>query len=1151
MCVSVFTAFAVPASAAYISKTDIYVSNSEFDGNTITYTVGVKNGVKKLTGANIQVNYNVDQLEVVECVVNEKTFSGLSTNGPVINSPGVYAVGFINATGITPSSDSALFTISFKVIAADRPYTTVGFKCIEFITDDGVDNDLKKGGTPSDLGDHSFLTLAKPSNINVDSVGNGLKVTWDAVDGAASYDVYRKAASESAFSKINTAAVVSLEYFDETITKGEEYSYNVVAVNTHGATELAGDGAKGLNFGEISSLQTAPDSKGIKVTWAALNGAEKYEISRKLSSETNWKAVATVNAPATSYTDTSAQSGQEYNYKVRAIKGVYSAGVSASVQIPVAKYLAMPGVNAANSADGIKVSITAVGGGETYTLSKSTSGSEYVVLKEIAASEFSNGVYTYTDSSVSENVQYNYAVQANASDIQSDVSKLSAYITRLATPVVNAASLKNTDNGISFEWAAVSGASSYDVYRKTTGGDYICIGNRTTLSFTDTTASNSVKYTYTVVARDAFGGVGAYNETGWSITRLITPTGLSTSAVSTGVKVTWGAVAGAEKYVIYRATTTGDFVKIGEATTTAYTDTSAAKDVLYRYTVQACANGSESAYNAAGVQGKNFGTVSTLKTALTANGVKLTWNLLSGADGYIVYRKAAGSSSFTTIKQVGKVDTFEDTTIPSGVSCEYKVIPFSGTCYGVMTASIPAIKYLSIPKVDASNAGDGMVSVVFSAVPGAENYVIERADGEGSTAFKQIATVKATQYMDTKNIVAGRFYTYRVKAVAGDLQSAYGSDSLTKMIAPTVTGLKNEIAGIRITWTAVADATGYNIYRKKASDTTWVKIRGNIASTTYVDASVASGEAWQYTVEAITPDGTTGYNLIGDSLLFLETPDLNSIKNSTNSVTLTWGQVKGATHYKIYRRGAGQGYKCIATIPAGTTTYIDKQSSKSNSIQSGSSYKYTVRAQFEDSTGAKTLSNYLSGGIYVRYLATPDVKSVANSASGITVKWNKVSGAKGYYIYRKTYSNGKWGGWKRIATAKNTASSYTDKSISKNSGKYYRYTVRAYNGSAASAYESGIYTKRLMMPSISTATSTRSGVSLKWNSVGSASGYYIYRKTGNGSWKRIATVKGRTNVTYVDKSARRGVTYRYTVRAYNGKYTSAYNSTGKTCKDIY
>lgn len=177
--------------------------------------------------------------------------------------------------------------------------------------------------------------------------------------------------------------------------------------------------------------------------------------------------------------------------------------------------------------------------------------------------------------------------------------------------------------------------------------------------------------------------------------------------------------------------------------------------------------------------------------------------------------------------------------------------------------------------------------------------------------------------------------------------------------------------------------------------------------------------------------------------------------------------------------------------------------------------------------------------------STPKLKSAINTATGVKFTWNKVTGADYYRVYRKT---GKYS-WKRIATVKGTVTAYTDKTAK--SGTIYKYTVRAQNEAGLSGYiTNGISIKCIADPVLKTPASTRSGITLKWSKVTGAQGYIVYRKVGNGNYKRLATVKGISRVSYTDKSARKGIKYSYRVRAYSGKTYSVCSNT-KTIKDKY
>ena len=186
-------------------------------------------------------------------------------------------------------------------------------------------------------------------------------------------------------------------------------------------------------------------------------------------------------------------------------------------------------------------------------------------------------------------------------------------------------------------------------------------------------------------------------------------------------------------------------------------------------------------------------------------------------------------------------------------------------------------------------------------------------------------------------------------------------------------------------------------------------------------------------------------------------------------------------------------------------------------------------------------------GVY-EYIAAPKLNKIQNTASGVNIQWGQVSNATGYYVYRK---EGNSSSWTRIAEISGkTKTSYTDKTAK--AGKTYTYTVKSIKGSLSGNYnKNGIKIKRLTVPALKSVSSAKSGITFKWNKVTGASGYYVYRKTGNGSWKRIATVSGNSKVSYLDKSAKKGTTYTYTVRAYSGSYTSYYNTTGLKIKDKY
>ena len=171
---------------------------------------------------------------------------------------------------------------------------------------------------------------------------------------------------------------------------------------------------------------------------------------------------------------------------------------------------------------------------------------------------------------------------------------------------------------------------------------------------------------------------------------------------------------------------------------------------------------------------------------------------------------------------------------------------------------------------------------------------------------------------------------------------------------------------------------------------------------------------------------------------------------------------------------------------------------------------------------------------------------INNSKNGVVIKWNNISTATKYRIYRKLKGETSW---TKLADVKAGSTSYTDKNVK--SGVQYTYTVKAFDNLYTSLYDkAGITTIFLSTPTLTQPkASTNVYPVVKWSAVTGSQGYYVYRKGGSlnnsTSWKKIATIKNPSTVSYTDKTATSpDWQYTYTIRAYNGKYLSAYDSAG-------
>ena len=172
----------------------------------------------------------------------------------------------------------------------------------------------------------------------------------------------------------------------------------------------------------------------------------------------------------------------------------------------------------------------------------------------------------------------------------------------------------------------------------------------------------------------------------------------------------------------------------------------------------------------------------------------------------------------------------------------------------------------------------------------------------------------------------------------------------------------------------------------------------------------------------------------------------------------------------------------------------------------------------------------------------PSLKSIESTQYGVLIKWGTVKGADTYRVYRKTSKTD----WEYIGSTSKTY--YTDKTAE--SGTKYYYAVRARNEAGNSSLSSSLSKYYLEDPTLNTPSSSSKGIGLRWSKVAGAQGYMVYRKEAGGSYKRIATEKGISNLTFRDTSAEKGKKYTYKVKAYYSKTYSAYSNT-KTITDKY
>lgn len=176
------------------------------------------------------------------------------------------------------------------------------------------------------------------------------------------------------------------------------------------------------------------------------------------------------------------------------------------------------------------------------------------------------------------------------------------------------------------------------------------------------------------------------------------------------------------------------------------------------------------------------------------------------------------------------------------------------------------------------------------------------------------------------------------------------------------------------------------------------------------------------------------------------------------------------------------------------------------------------------------------------------VTSVANATSNVTVSWNKVSKASGYYVYRST--DGKK--FTKIATVKSASTvKYNDKKATKNGQKYVYKVVTYYNGNqtVSSAYSAAKTGYRLSTMKVSSLTNKKGKKAyIKWTKNSKSTGYQIKYVTGKSKAKTVkASSKAKTKTI---SKLKKGKTYKVRIRSYKKVSNVTYYSEWSKQKSV-
>lgn len=271
-------------------------------------------------------------------------------------------------------------------------YTIIAYNDYCITGYDTVGKGLKYISTP---------ILNTPTNLS-----NGIKVSWDKVNGAEGYYVFRRIGG-GAWQNIAKITNGSQNYYiDTAAANGVLYNYTVRAFTSTHISSYNSNGVWCKRLNQPALYAPTNVSSGVKVSWTKSTGAQGYYVFRRTTGGT-WRCVGKVtNGNTLSFIDTTAVSGTVYAYTVRAYYGSYISSYNTTGR--GAYYLKAPtaSVSAVKGKNTIKWTRTA--GAKGYYLYRKTATGSWVLVKNIT----NNSIVSYTDTSIKSGTKYYYTVRA-------------------------------------------------------------------------------------------------------------------------------------------------------------------------------------------------------------------------------------------------------------------------------------------------------------------------------------------------------------------------------------------------------------------------------------------------------------------------------------------------------------------------------------------------------------------------------------------------------------------------------------------------------------------------------------------------------------------------------------------------------------------
>jgi fibronectin type 3 domain-containing protein len=816
----------------------------------------------------------------------------------------------------------------------------------------------------------------------------------------------------------------------------------------------------------------------IDLAWEPVITARSYRLYRSGS--------LIYSGSNTTFNDTGLNSGSQYSYSVTSVN---STGESTPSK-PLVTYTAEPEFPPTPPTTPTGLEVTVLDDTETHLTWNSVNGEMVYKVYRDGVLVYSPNTNSQLDTDLTPSTSYSYTVSARNSAGESVQSSPVVIVTSaipLPSTPTNLTPIVVSSIEIDLTWHTVIGVANYRLYRD---GNLIYTG--TDPAYNDINLSPNTTYSYRVASKNSSGESIQSSPVSATTQFLSTPTGLAAYPISTNeIDLVWNSVIGASKYRIY---TGSNVIYFGDTTT--FNNTGLTSNTTYYYRVKAVdINNVESSFSPI-VSAATYRLYPTPPTNLSASiisstQINLTWNTVTDATSYILYRGATSIYSSAN-------PYYNDTGLTSNTTYNYTVRAVNPLGQSILSSILSAkTQNIPIPATPtgliATSVSTSAIDLTWNSVSGASSYNVYRNN------ILVYSPVTNSQH-DT-GLVINTTYNYKVEAVNStgiSPQSSIVQGTTLGLAAPTnLSASVISTSEIDLIWNSVVNATSYRLYRNNT-------LIYSGSNNTFNDTSLSSGTLYSYTASAVNAGGESGMSNVITARTKYSIPvaptGLAATSVSATQINLTWNTVVGAAFYNVYRLSSG-----IVYSPS-TNSQID------TGLTNDTQYIYSVSAVNNNGMpgGESLVSSTVAAT--TRLLPPATLTTTYISDIRIDLSWSPVLHVVTYNLYRDGV----------LISPGTGATTFSD--IGRPGGQLYTYTVSAVNANGESTTRS-LQVTATSPPVLRVTSIGEIDIDLAWTTTAAVSKYNIYR---NGVY---ITYVGPAVLSYHDLGLTVNTSYQYTIVA--------------------